>query len=118
MPTVSCTPPTHRPHLSVAVLWFVPLSLMAGAVHCEILVEGEDPSPPSQGFPGGGPVMKAELVPLVAEKAGLTKREADEAVDAIVDVVGGALGAGGRRGRSVGSDARAERGAVGGGRRT
>ena len=72
MPTVSCTPPVHRTHLSVAVLWFVPLSLMAGAVHCEILVEGEDPSPPSQGFPGGGPVMKAELVPLVAEKAGLT----------------------------------------------
>lgn len=41
-------------------------------------------------------MTKAELVSLVAEKAGLTKREADKAVDAVVEVVGGTLGAGGR----------------------
>ena len=41
-------------------------------------------------------MTKAELVSLVAEKAGLTKRDADRAVDAVVEVVGGTLGAGGR----------------------
>ena len=41
-------------------------------------------------------MTKAELVSLVAEKAGLTKREASAAVDAIIEAVGGALGAGER----------------------
>ena len=41
-------------------------------------------------------MTKAELVSLVAEKARLTKRDADRAVDAVVEVVGGTLGAGGR----------------------
>ena len=41
-------------------------------------------------------MTKAELVSLVAERAGLTKREADKAVDAVVEVVGGTLGAGER----------------------
>ena len=41
-------------------------------------------------------MKRAELVSYVAAKAGLTRREAAGAVDAVVAAVGGALAAGGR----------------------
>ena len=42
-------------------------------------------------FKGGCPVNKTELISAVAEKAACTKKEADAAISAIINVIGDAL---------------------------
>ena len=53
---------------------------------------------PSTPKPGGSKVAKTQLVEQVAEKTGLTKKQSEEAVSAMLDVVVDAI----RSGQSVG----------------
>ncbi|WP_216328982.1 HU family DNA-binding protein [Deinococcus aestuarii] len=60
--------------------------------------EQSAPAPEATGGRGGGKVAKTQLVEQVADQAGLTRKQADQAVNAVMEVIVEAI----RSGKSVG----------------